>query len=66
VLIFSNLAQITNVTKKHPIAKEISKGGRFKLEKCFKKSVKAGSENTKRDQNWRGSEEVELWVLVKK
>ena len=66
VLIFSNLAQITNVTKKHPIAKEISKGGRFKLEKCFKKSVKGASDKTKRDQNWRGSEEVELWVLVKK
>ena len=66
VIIFSNLAQITNVTKKHPIAKEISKGGRFKLEKCFKKSVKVASDKTKRDQNWRGSEEVELWVLVKK
>ena len=66
VLIFSNLAQITNVTKDHPIEKELNKGDRFQLEKCYKKSVKAASENTKRDQNWRASEEVELWVLTHK
>lgn len=66
VLIFSNLAQITNVTKKHPIEKELAKGGRFQLEKCFKKSVKVASEKTKRDQHWRSSEEVELWVLTNK
>ncbi|MFT5212900.1 MAG: hypothetical protein ACI9WV_000614, partial [Patiriisocius sp.] len=43
-----------------------AKGVRFQLEKCLKKSVKVASEKTKRDQHWRGSEEVELWVLVKK
>lgn len=64
VLIFSNLAQITEVTKEHPIEKELAEGGRFQLEKCFKKSVKAASEKTKRDQHWRSSEEVELWVLT--
>lgn len=66
VLIFSNLAQITNVTKEHPIEKELAKGGRFQLEKYFKKTVKAASEKTKRDQHWRSSEEVELWVLTHK
>jgi len=66
VLIFSNLAQITNVTKKHPIEEELDKGGRFQLEKCLKKSVKAASEKTKRDQHWRSSEEVELWILTHK
>jgi len=64
VLIFSNLAQITNVTKEHPIEKELAEGGRFQLERCFKKSVKAASEKTKRDQHWRSSEEVELWILT--
>lgn len=64
LLIFSNLAQITNVTKEHPIESELAKGGRFKLERCFKKSVGAASEKTKRDQHWRSSEEVELWVLT--
>lgn len=64
VLIFSNLAQITNVTKEHPIEKELAEGGRFQLERCFKKSVKSASEKTKRDQNWRSDEEVELWVLT--
>ena len=66
VLIFSNLAQIINVTKEHPIEKELAEGGRFQLEKCFKKPVKAASEKTKRDQHWRSSEVVELWVLTHK
>jgi hypothetical protein len=66
VIIFSNLAQITNVTKDHPIEKELAEGGRFRLEKRFKKTVKAASEKTKRDQHWRSSEEVELWVLTNK
>ncbi|PCJ63610.1 MAG: methyltransferase type 11 [Bacteroidetes bacterium] len=64
VLIFSNLAQITNMSKEHPIEKELAEGGRFQLERCLKKSVKAASEKTKRDQHWRSSEEVELWVLT--
>ena len=66
VVIFSNLAQITNVTKNHPIEKEIAEGGRFQLERCLKKTVKAASDKTKRDQHWRASEEVELWVLTNK
>ena len=64
VLIFSNIAQITNVTKEHPIEKELAEGRRFQMEKCFKKSVKAASEKTKRNQHWRSSEEVELWILT--
>lgn len=64
VLIFSNLAQITNVTKEHPIENELAEGGRFRLEKYLKKSVKAASEKTKRDQHWRSKEEVELWVMT--
>jgi transcriptional regulator of NAD metabolism len=64
VLIFSNLAQITNVTTEHPIETELDVGNRFQLERCFKKSVKAASSKTKRDQHWRSSEEVELWVLT--
>ena len=63
LLIFSNLAQITNVTTVHPIEKELADGYRFKLEKCFKKVVKAASTKTKRNQHWRSHEEVELWVL---
>lgn len=63
VLLFSNLGQITKVTKEHPIEKELFNGGRFELAKYLKKSVKAASEKTKRDQHWRSTEEVELWVL---
>ena len=66
VILFSNLAQITKVTKDHPIEKELAEGGRFQLEKFLKKRVKASSEITKRDQYWRATEEVELWVLTNK
>jgi hypothetical protein len=66
VLIFSNLAQITNMSDEHPITKELGDGGRFKLENCFKKSVKPASTKTKRDQHWRSDEEVELWTLTHK
>lgn len=64
VLIFSNLAQITGVSKTHPIEEELDNGGRFQLERTFKKSVKRASEKTKRDLHWRATEEVELWVLT--
>jgi SAM-dependent methyltransferase len=66
LLLFSNLAQITEVTQEHPIEKELAEGGRFQLEKCYKRTVKAASDKTKRDQHWRASEEVELWVLTNK
>ena len=66
VLIFSNLAQITNVTTEHPIEIELAEGNRFQLKRCFKKSVKVASNKTKRDQHWRSLEEVELWVLMHK
>jgi tRNA1(Val) A37 N6-methylase TrmN6 len=66
IVIFSNLAQITDVTKDHPVEKELLEGGRFQLETCLKKTVKAASDKTKRDQHWRSSEEVELWVLMNK
>ena len=63
VVIFSNLAQITKATTDHPIEKELAKAGRFQLEQCLKRAVKVASDKTKRDQHWRASEEVELWVL---
>lgn len=64
VVIFSNLAQISDVTKVHPIEKELAEGGRFQLETCLKRKVKLASDKTKRDQHWRSLEEVELWVLT--
>ncbi|PTL99021.1 MAG: methyltransferase type 11 [Bacteroidetes bacterium] len=66
VLIFSNLAQITGLSKSNPIEEELAEGGRFQLERCFKKSVKRASEKTKRDLHYRKTEEVELWVLTHK
>jgi hypothetical protein len=66
VILFSNLGQITKVSKEHPIEKELAKGVRFKLEKCLKRPVKATAEKTKRKEQVSNLEEVELWVLVKK
>lgn len=64
IIIFSNLAQIANLTTEHPIEKELAEGNRFRLEKCYKKSVKSASTKTKREQNLRSLEEVELWELT--
>ena len=66
VLLFSNLAQITKVCETNPIEQEITKGGRFKKELLLTKTVKSASKKTKRNQNWRSSELVELWVLSHK
>ena len=66
LVLFSNLAQLTNTTKEHPVEKELAEGGRFALEKCYTKTVKLASEKTTRDQNWRAEEEVELWILKHK
>lgn len=66
VLLFSNLGQITKVTNEHPIEKELSTESRFELDKYFKKSVKKASAKTNRNQHWRATEEVELWVLKHK
>lgn len=66
VLLFSNFAQITNVTDKHPIEEELAYGGRFQLEKALTRAVKPASEKTKRDPHWRSDEQVELWILTHK
>ncbi|MEA3446179.1 MAG: methyltransferase [Bacteroidota bacterium] len=63
VLLFSNLAQITKVGEHHPIEAELSDGGRFQKELFIQKQVRPASKNTRRNQNWRTSEMVELWVL---
>ena len=63
IIIFSNLGQISKLTNENPIEHELSKFNRFKLDKCYKKSVKEASKKTKRNQYWRSLEEVQLWVL---
>src|SRR5690554_3876512 len=61
LLIFSNQAQIIDATTKHPVEIELVEGGRFKLERCFRKTVRGSS--TKTDQAERSKEQVELWEL---
>lgn len=63
VLLFSNLAQITNVNQSHPIEQELANGNRFQKELMLQKEVVAASKKTKRNQIWRDTEKVELWVL---
>jgi SAM-dependent methyltransferase len=63
VLLFSNLAQITRQTKANPIEDEIKNGGRFYKDMFVKSKVRSASNKTRRNQNWRGDELVELWVL---
>lgn len=63
VLLFSNLAQITNVTIKHPIEHELTSGNRFRKLLLQQKDVQQASTKTRRNQSWRDLEKVELWVL---
>lgn len=66
LILFSNLAQITGVTKTHPVEEELNSGGRFQKVDLFTSLVAEASHKTKRNMNWRGKEQVELWVLKKK
>lgn len=63
VIMFSNLAQITNQSEHHPIEAELANENRFQKEYLVRKKVKQASRKTKRNQHWRASEMVELWVL---
>ncbi|MGJ8746007.1 Rossmann-like fold-containing protein [Polaribacter sp.] len=65
VILFSNAAQIKNLTKENPIEKELAKGIRFKLEKCLKKTIKPTVDKTKRNKKEAVLEEAQLWVLTK-
>ncbi|WP_206734587.1 methyltransferase [Ancylomarina salipaludis] len=62
-LLFSNMIEITHKDAEHPIKKELAEGGRFQKELLLHKGVKAASNKTQRNQNWRAEEQVELWVL---
>lgn len=62
-IIFSNLSQITKGEDNHPIKYELDNGGRFQKELLFQKKVNSASDKTKRNQNWRQNEIVELWIL---
>ena len=64
-LLFSNMIEITHPDAQHPIKKELAEGGRYEKDLLLTKSVKAASNKTKRNQNWRAEEKVELWVLKK-
>lgn len=63
VLLFSNLAQITNVASHHPIEDELANGNRFEKELLLQKEVQQASHKTKRNHPWRAMEKVELWIL---
>ena len=63
VILFSNLGQLTDLNTENPIEMELKNGKNFILEAKLTRPVKAASEKTKRKQNWREDEAVELWVL---
>lgn len=63
VLLFSNLAEVTNVSNTNPIEEEILNGGRFEKDVLIESSVNSASKHTRRNQIWRGDEKVQLWVL---
>ena len=66
LIIFSNLAQITEHQTHHPIEEELNTSQRFQKVELLKKPVSLGSTKTRRDLKRREKEEVELWVLKQK
>jgi hypothetical protein len=63
ILLFSNLAEVSNAVKKNPIAEEIKNNKRFQLDELIEGKVGKASSKTKRDQKWRSKEKVQLWIL---
>ncbi|MHC1774248.1 MAG: methyltransferase [Lentimicrobium sp.] len=63
VVLFSNLAEAINPETEHPVKTELANGGRFIKEQYVEKQVRPASKKTKRNQEWRSAEKVELWVL---
>lgn len=63
VVLFSNLAEVTNPETEHPIKSELQNGGKFTKEQFVEKQVRPASKKTKRNQGRRSDEKVELWVL---
>lgn len=63
VVLFSNLAQLTELAETNPIETEIEHGGRFRKELGMESKVNAASRKTRRNPRWRSQERVELWVL---
>ena len=63
VLLFSNLAEISEVSAEHPILAELEKGNRFGKVQLITKQVRPASSKTKRDASGRSNERVELWEL---
>ena len=66
VFLFSNLGEVTGQRTVHPIEQELQENVRFEKEFLHTKEVGEASKKTRRDQNWRAKERVELWVLKKK
>ena len=65
VLLFSNLAELTDKESTHPIIEELQKNNRFRKELHLRRDVRASSRRTKRRDS-RENEKVELWVLTPK
>jgi len=65
IFIFSNFAEINQLTEYHPVVQELETGGRFQLYEKKTMKVKPASARIKRADH-RKDEEVELWVLKKK
>lgn len=65
LILFSNLAESSELTTSHPIRDELAKNNRFKLSFYEQKKVKESSKHTKRKLVSRKDEFVEIWVLEK-
>ena len=66
MVLFSNLAQITNLSKNNPVEDALKKFPELYTEDFKTQKVQPGSEKTRRNLSHRRQEHVELWVIGKK
>jgi len=66
VLLFSNLGQNVGLQNENPIEIFLQKNNIFAKETLWTANVKTASTKTRRNQNWRAEEKVELWIIKKR
>jgi methylase of polypeptide subunit release factors len=63
IVLFSNLAEISDINTVNPIIRELETGNRFHKVQLITKQVRPASSKTKRAVSLRSKEKVELWEL---
>lgn len=64
VILFSTMAQVTGLLKTHPIEEALKEHPGIQVKARLQQNVATASSRTRRKQDWRSTELVELWELT--